>query len=232
VTASIVQISGEAETEAEDRPTRAYRGVVRGAKKARTQSLILQAALELFAERGFEAASVRDIAAKAGVTHAVIRLHYGTKEKLWHSALAFLFERFGEEMRAGGLGARQSDEREALEAFVRSFVRYCARHPEHVRIMVQASLHATEGLAWSVDHYVAPAHRLITPLFERAIKKGLLPDVPIMSIIYIVAAAGQMIFALADEVKRIYGADVLSDEVVERHADAICKFLFAGAPRT
>ena len=215
--------------DAERPATRTYRGVVREAKKERTQASILEAALELFAERGFEAASVRDISARAGVTHAVIRLHFGTKEKLWRSALAFLFERFSAEMNAEDSGRERRTVRQEIEAFVHRYVHYCARHPEHVRITVQASLQASEGFGWSVDTFVAPGHRSITPLFKRAIADGLLPDVPVMSVIYILSAAGQMIFALAEEARRIYDTDVLAPDVVERHADAICRLLFAGA---
>ncbi|RCV54718.1 TetR/AcrR family transcriptional regulator [Marinitenerispora sediminis] len=40
------------------------------------------AALRLFAERGFEAASTRAIAAEAGVSHALLRHHFGSKEGL------------------------------------------------------------------------------------------------------------------------------------------------------
>ncbi|ESZ86682.1 MAG: TetR family transcriptional regulator [Blastomonas sp. CACIA14H2] len=211
------------------KPTRAYRGLVREAKKERTQAAILQAALDLFAERGFEAASVRDISARAGVTHAVIRLHFGTKENLWRSALAYLFKRFYAEMSVDDAGGLERTVRQEIEAFIRRYVRYCARHPEHVRITVQASLQASEGFDWSVDTFVAPGHRAITPLFKRAMADGLLPDVPVMSMIYIISAASQMIFALAGEAKRIYDADVLSPEVVDRHADAICQLLFAAA---
>ncbi|WP_329001065.1 TetR family transcriptional regulator [Kribbella sp. NBC_00709] len=39
-------------------------------------------ALELFAERGADAVSVRDIAAAAGVSHALVLHHYGSKQRL------------------------------------------------------------------------------------------------------------------------------------------------------
>jgi AcrR family transcriptional regulator len=41
---------------------------------------ILMAALRLFGERGFSGASVRDIAAEAGVSLGLIRHHFGSKE--------------------------------------------------------------------------------------------------------------------------------------------------------
>ena len=40
------------------------------------------AALKLFAEHGFDATSTRSIAAEAGVSHALLRHHYGSKEGL------------------------------------------------------------------------------------------------------------------------------------------------------
>ncbi|MFC7330539.1 TetR/AcrR family transcriptional regulator [Marinactinospora rubrisoli] len=40
------------------------------------------AALHLFAERGFEATSTRAIAAEAGVSHALLRHHFGSKDGL------------------------------------------------------------------------------------------------------------------------------------------------------
>ena len=45
-------------------------------------SLILQKAEELFADKGFEGATVRDIAEAAGVNVAMISYYFGSKEKL------------------------------------------------------------------------------------------------------------------------------------------------------
>ena len=43
---------------------------------------IRDAALRLFAERGTEAATIRDIAARAGVSLGLVRHHFGSKEEL------------------------------------------------------------------------------------------------------------------------------------------------------
>jgi AcrR family transcriptional regulator len=57
----------------------------RGASTSRKD--ILDAARHLFAERGFEATGVRDIAAMAGVDPAMINHHFGNKEKLFLAIL-------------------------------------------------------------------------------------------------------------------------------------------------
>ena len=45
-------------------------------------ALIREAAMRLFAEHGFSAVSVRDIAAEAGVSPSLVIHHYGSKEQL------------------------------------------------------------------------------------------------------------------------------------------------------
>ncbi|AZP22724.1 TetR/AcrR family transcriptional regulator [Streptomyces aquilus] len=49
---------------------------------------IVRAALASFAEHGFERASLRDIAARAGMTHAALLRHFSGKEELLLTALA------------------------------------------------------------------------------------------------------------------------------------------------
>ena len=46
---------------------------------------ILEAAEELFAQKGFEGTSVRDLAKKAKVNVAMISYYFGSKEKLFES---------------------------------------------------------------------------------------------------------------------------------------------------
>ncbi|MFD0804870.1 TetR family transcriptional regulator [Nocardioides caeni] len=52
-----------------------------------TRTAIVDAARSLFAERGFEAASVRAIAAEAGVDPAMVIRHFGSKEALFLRAI-------------------------------------------------------------------------------------------------------------------------------------------------
>jgi len=58
-------------------------------KGERTQRRIILAALELFSERGFIATSVRDIAARAELTHAGLLHHFASKDDLLVRILAF-----------------------------------------------------------------------------------------------------------------------------------------------
>ncbi len=58
-----------------------------GADAERTRAEILDAALDAFAERGFEGASIREITGAVGVGHNLVRHYFGTKEDLWRAAV-------------------------------------------------------------------------------------------------------------------------------------------------
>ncbi|MCI2416294.1 TetR family transcriptional regulator [Saccharopolyspora sp. K220] len=55
---------------------------------AATKEALLQAASELFAERGFNATTVRDVAARAGVNQALLFRYFGSKQELFAEVLS------------------------------------------------------------------------------------------------------------------------------------------------
>ncbi len=207
---------------------RVYRSERRAEQKGETRDAALDAALALFAERGFEGASIRDIAERANISHAVIRQHFGTKDDLWRAAVDQMFSRFSDEMDGEHLG-EDRPLKARLEAFLRNYVLYCARHPEHVRIMMHESLGESERLDWLVERYVAPAHRNIEPLLRAAMEAGYVPTMPLISLVYTIAAAAQSLFALGPEARRIYGVDTRAASTVTQHAEALVA-LFVATP--
>ena len=56
---------------------------LRERKKAETRRSIQENALRLFAEKGYDKASIRAIAGDAGVDPALVHHYFGTKEKLF-----------------------------------------------------------------------------------------------------------------------------------------------------
>jgi AcrR family transcriptional regulator len=52
-----------------------------------SRAAILEAAREVFAERGYARATIREIARRAGVTHGLVMRHFGSKEQLLIEAL-------------------------------------------------------------------------------------------------------------------------------------------------
>ena len=63
--------------------------VPREERRRRSEAAILSAARELFSEVGFERATIRAVAARAGVDPALVMQHHGSKERLFAAAVAW-----------------------------------------------------------------------------------------------------------------------------------------------
>jgi AcrR family transcriptional regulator len=193
---------------------------------ASAKNQILDKALALFAEKGFDGASTREIAESAGVNHALIKYHFGGKLALWKSAVDLLFIRLDEVMTTlERENADIQDPKERLRRVLRHYIRYCAEHPEHARIMVQESTSENDRLAWAVQKHIMTAKTLMEDLFEELIANGDVPKMSPISLRYIVASACQSIFTLGAEVQLLYGVNSEHETQIEAHIDAVTKLL-------
>lgn len=155
--------------------------VVRGpgrrsdAAAERTRLLVTRAALAVFAERGFAGASLRDIAAKAGSAHGLIRHHFGSKDGIWRAAVDHAISRHLRALephmqRAADPGA---DPLAAGRATVRDSLTMMACHPEIVRLILHEGMVASPHLTYALDRF-GPIGDAMQPLFDRLQAAGYL----------------------------------------------------------
>ena len=83
-----------------------------------TRNRIIKAAARIFAEHGYEGASIRRIVAKADVNQAAINYHFGSKEELYRAVLRMALEAL---QHADGVAL--SDAGAGRDAALRAFVR-------------------------------------------------------------------------------------------------------------
>ena len=82
---------------------------------------ILEAALKLFAERGYASASVREVAAASGLKPATIYAHYPSKEHILAELCRIGHEEQNRSVRAAVLNSG-ADPRDQIVAYVRAHV--------------------------------------------------------------------------------------------------------------
>ena len=89
-----------------------------------TRPAILAAAIGLFAEKGYRAATVRELCARAGVNGSAVNYHFGGKEKLYGEVLRLLLQGLLAGVRLPSPGDDAPGTREeALRAFVADYCR-------------------------------------------------------------------------------------------------------------
>lgn len=100
-----------------------------------TRDRILKAAERLFAERGYDATSVRAIVSRARVNQAAINYHFDGKEGLYREVLRAAFRGLTEDQLAHADDAAGLPREEALAAFVRRQLHPLSARDEASRYM-------------------------------------------------------------------------------------------------
>jgi AcrR family transcriptional regulator len=91
-----------------DHSGRRRRRLTRPETQALTRRRLLDAAAEVFGEKGFRAASLTDVADRAGYTIGAVYSNFASKDELFHALMRERL-RIAEEELAGNIGDDQSD---------------------------------------------------------------------------------------------------------------------------
>ena len=195
-----------------------------------TRERILQAALEIFSDQGFQGATTRAIAERAGVNLGLIKYYFDSKLRLWRAAVDRAFAALREALVLAPVEARGDALREQFRERTRTFVRFAAAHPEFIRLMNDECKREGPRMRWLVDRHVKPLFANMRAVTEQARRAGLLPDINPVSMHYILVGSVGLLFSQAAECRRLSGQDPMSDEVVEAHADAIVRLFLRDDP--
>jgi len=133
---------------------------------------IINHAVELFAEKGFEGTSIRDLAARAEVNVAMVNYYFGSKEKLFEAMVqhkAAYLKGIIEELSKDN----SITEIEKLDRIVESYVnKMFSNRLFHRVIHQELMLHQRESLQDSIINIVSPNAVAIKSIIEAGIKKG------------------------------------------------------------
>jgi len=186
---------------------------------------ILRAALEAFAESGFDGATTREIARRAGVNPGLIKYYFDGKLKLWRAAVDRAFAALREAL-AEGVDDSVFEEPARTRALLRRYVRFVARQPEFVRLMHDEGKRRGPRMRWLVDRHVRPLYESTTAVLRKAQERGMLPPhIAPLHFFYILAGSVGILFHQAEECRRLTGVDPADDAVIEAHADAVVQLL-------
>lgn len=143
---------------------------------ARTRRRLLDAAERLFAERGFEATSLRDVTSKAKANLAAVNYHFGSKDAL---VRAVFERRLGEVNRRrlallNGTGRGRPAPEEILHAFIAPTFDLMKEAPHFIQLM--GRFHSEPDS--DMHEFVTSRCREVAQQFKRALTTAL-PRVPV-----------------------------------------------------
>jgi AcrR family transcriptional regulator len=123
--------------------------------RAQRRSQLIEVSRGVFAERGFEAATLEEIAERAGVSRPIVYGHFGDKQHLFEAVVDAEIARV--EAAVGEAIAAPGAPRDVLERGLRAFFAYVREHPEgHAVLTRDAPIHLSDaGLGVMLDGLAA-----------------------------------------------------------------------------
>lgn len=193
-----------------------------------TKQRLINSAGEMFAEKGYEAASVRDICQRAEANLAAVNYHFGDKRQLYVAAVRHAqccrqedvpFPEWPAEMPAV----------DRLRAFIETmFARMLAgdRPRWHLEIMLRELARPTEACAAVVEDYIRPMADNL-----RSILRDLLPDDMSEQQRWMIgfSIVGQVLFYYVHQpiIRLLIGPAGLEPMPLDRLADHVTRFTLA-----
>lgn len=182
---------------------------------------LIAAAMVEFSQHGFEGASTRAIAQRAGAHQPQINYHFDSKDALWRAVVERLLGELDALIAEATPADAASDPVGIMAAVIRSLVRFAALRPELNRIMIHEGTSPSERLEWLVESQVTQRADALTALWDDLIERGEAAPVPTHLVYHLLIGASALLHANAPEYRLLFDGEPSSDEVVEAHADAL-----------
>ncbi len=188
------------------------------AESADLRATLLDAALACFVRRGIAASSLRDIAAEAGVTPALVHYYFGDKAQLQQAVVAERLLPVVAQMRAP-VAQAGGDVAGLVAGFVQGIGGVVARHPWLPTLWVREILCEGGALRGMMIDRIGPMlPQMMSAHFAEAQRSGRLnPDLDPR--LLVVSLVGLTMFPLASAPiwRQLFGADDLDFDDLRRH---------------
>ena len=193
-------------------PSRSAAPVARRERGLQTRAEIVAAAERHFAERGFKATRLDDIAADVGIRRAAIFYHFGDKQELYAEVLDEVFRGAGATLPSHGSVA------ERLEASLIGWIDYVTQRPSVARLILREAANAHPGM----ESPIVRAGRAPIETFRALIQEGvasgeLKPRVDPHRFISLMGATTVFHFAAMPWLTVDVSFDVWSESALEEH---------------
>ncbi|PJI97608.1 TetR family transcriptional regulator [Acidovorax sp. 69] len=176
-------------------PSSAASGTKRERRKEARPGELLEAALDLFVEKGFAATRVDEVAARAGVSKGTLFLYFPSKEELFKAVVR---------ENIAGRFAEWNNELETFAGTTSNVLRYCyqvwwervgsTKASGITKLMLSEAQNFPEIAQFYQQEVILPGQALIRRILERGIARGEFRPVNMDYAVYLVLAP--MIFLM------------------------------------
>lgn len=136
-----------------------------------TRAVILAAARRVFAGKGLDGASVREVAKTANVNNAMIYYYFKDKEDLYRSVLTDSFSALIAVWN-DGIFKSPAPVRQKLRIYIEGFIRFHQANEDLRRIIAMEFASSGGNITWLCENFFADNFSRLTRIFREGIRNG------------------------------------------------------------
>ncbi|AMK26528.1 TetR/AcrR family transcriptional regulator (plasmid) [Sphingobium sp. SJ10-10] len=186
---------------------------------------ILEAALNAFANFGYEGTSTRSVAMEANVSLSLLLYHFGSKDALWIAVVENLFlHTQGSKLLHNR--PKGSTAAEHLRAVVHAYVERFAKIPALHRLMTLEGHRISQRLVWLCENYIKEDFQLLCELIAEGQREGSVHAGDPGRLRYAIIALATVPSAVAGEYEYLTGKNPVSPIEIQSSVDFINRLVF------
>lgn len=196
-----------------------------------TAGRILETALDVFSEAGFQGTSIREISRRGSVNVAAVNYHWGSKQKLWFAVCGLCRDRL---MNTVGEALEfPLDPQRVLETVVSALFDGLAADPRPIRILMWSWLQQDAQDSQSTGDAFQPLVDMCLEYTRLVRGSGGLPGIDVEVVLGLVQACVMFPFMDPAGTRRFFGTDLSDPAHVHRVKEQVLRssFLLLGGSR-
>ena len=216
-------------------------------QRDQTRQQILKAAAQVFALRGFAAASMAEIAEHAQLKKALIQYHFETKDNLWKAAVEQLWQQRDRLMprylgggnshaavqdsthNSDGCRSDGCHSEYELRSIFSALVRFSHHHPEWMALVFREASNPGPRLNWLIDNFLRSDLARGTEFIEQAQRDRLLPAGCPLQLLHLISGALSYNLLVAPMTRRATGVNLASEQSISEQVELLLGLLEAAA---
>ncbi|SEQ02751.1 transcriptional regulator, TetR family [Amphritea atlantica] len=191
----------------------------------RNRELIIQAASEIFAARGYAATKTMDIANHAGLPKANVYYYFKSKKNLYRSVVESVIDPL---LQAATPFYENDDPATVLEQYIRAKIRVSQQHPHASKVFASEIMHGAPHLPEDIAEQMMEQTRVSSNRIASWVKRQLIDPVDPHHLLFTIWAATQTYADFDWQISRVTGKDKMSQADYDTAAEQLTRLILKG----
>lgn len=194
-------------------------------QREQTRAAVLEAASEIFSRAGFDAASLADIAAAAGVKKALVQYHFATKEQLWRDTAIYIWDARNTYLRKQLAAGMPGDDLQTMRVGFRALVEFTRERSHWLWFMFHEAAAGGERHQWLIDNCLRDDYQAGEAFVREFQARGLIRDGSPLHLLHLISGALTYNLLVAPSTLQATGLDLGSRHSIDAQVDLLQELL-------